>query len=136
MIQKTILAILLAVTIGVTGAIANKMTLKSDTTQLINLAGKQQQLSQKIVEAYGKRDKSINIATTIKALEAGQEKLKYDIRNPEINNLFVFLDICLDEMKMLVKKPYSAENEQLITELGASITEGSHYVAKSLKAAS
>ncbi len=136
MIQKTILVILLAVALGATGAIANKLTLKSDTAQLISLAGKQQQLSQKIVDAYGKRDKGINIAITIKALEAGQEKLKYDIRNPEIDNLFVFLDICLDEMKMLVKKPYSAENKQLIAELGASISEGSYYVAKSLKATS
>lgn len=136
MLQKTILAILLAVTLGTAGAIANKLALKSDTSQLINLAGKQQQLSQKIVDAYSKRNKSINIAIIIKTLEAGKEKLKCDIRNPEIDNLFVFLDICLDEMKLLVKKPYSAENKQLITELGASIAEGSHYVAKSLKAAS
>jgi len=136
MIRKTILAILLTLSLGITCSIANELTLKSDTTQLISLAGKQQQLSQKIVDAYAKQDKSINIATTIKALEAGQEKLKYDIRNSEIDNLFVYLDICLDEMKMLVKKPYSTENKQLITELGASIAEGSYYVAKSLKAAS
>ena len=136
MVQKPILTILLTIMLGATGVIANGLTLKSDTAQLINLARKQQQLSQKIVTAYSKRDKGINIATTIKALEAGQEKLKYDIRNPEIDNLFVFLDICLDEMKTLVKKPYSSVNEQLIVELGASISEGSHYVAESLKATS
>ncbi len=136
MIRKTILAILLTLSLGITCSIANELTLKSDTVQLINLAGKQQHLSQKIVKAYSKRDKSITVVATIKALEAGQEKLKYDIRNPEIDNLFVFLDICLDEMKLLVKKPYSSANEQLIVELGASISEGSRYVAESLKATS
>ncbi|MEA3456877.1 MAG: hypothetical protein U9R26_10230 [Campylobacterota bacterium] len=133
MIQKTIRAVLLAVTLTAATAIASDLTLKSSSAQLISLAGKQQQLSQKITEAYSKRDKNINIATTIKALEAGQEKLKYDISDPEIDNLFVFLDICLDEMKILVKKPYSSTNEQLISELGASISEGSRYVAESLK---
>ncbi len=136
MIQKTIWAVLLAVTLSATTVIASGLTLKSSTVQLISLAGKQQHLSQKIIEAYSKRDKSTNIATSIKALEAGQEKLKCDIGDPEIDNLFVFLDICLDEMKVLVKKPYSSTNEQLISELGASISEGSRYVAESLKAIS
>ena len=125
MLLKTISAILLAVTLSTTGAMAK------NTKQLDTLAGKQQMLSTKVVKAYSKHDKSVNIMRTIKALEAGQVKLKkIAVRNSEINNLFVFLTICLDEMKVLVKKPYSAENAQLVADLGASISEGSRYIAK------
>lgn len=125
MLLKTISAILLAVTLSTTGAMAN------NTKQLDTLAGKQQVLSTKIVKAYNQNNKSVNMMTTIKALEAGQLKLKkIAIRNSEIDNLFVFLTICLDEMKVLVKKPYSSENAQLVADLGASISEGSRYIAK------
>jgi hypothetical protein len=125
MLLKIISAVLLAVTLSTTSALAK------NTEQLTALAGKQQVLSAQITEAYRKHDKSVNMMTTIKALEAGQNKLKkYAIHNSEIDNLFVFLTICLTEMKVLVKKPFSAENAQLVADLGASISEGSHYIAK------
>ncbi len=118
-------ALLLAVTLSTTGAMAG------NAKQLNTLAGNQHVLSTKVVKAYSKNNKSVNMMTTIKALEAGQVKLKkIAVRNAEINNLFVFLTICLDEMKVLVKKPYSAENAQLVADLGASISEGSRYIAK------
>ncbi len=125
MLLKTILVILLTVTLSTTGAMAN------NTKQLNTIAGKQQVLSKKIVKAYGKNNKSVDIMTTIKALEAGQLKLKkIAVCNSEIDNLFLFLTICLDEMKVLIKKPYSAENAQLVADLSASISEGSYYIAK------
>lgn len=123
---KTISAILFAVILSTTGALAG------NAKQLNMLAGNQQALSMKIVKTYSKNSKSVNMTTTIKALETGQVKLKkIAVHNSEINNLFVFLSICLDEMKALVKKPYSAENAQLVADLGASISEGSRYIAKS-----
>ena len=125
MLLKIISAVLLAVTLSTTSALAK------NTEELTALAGKQQVLSTQITEAYRKHDKSVNMMTTIKALEAGQNKLKkYAIHNSEIDNLFVFLTICLTEMKVLVKKPFSAENAQLVADLGASISEGSHYISK------
>ncbi len=125
MLLKMISAILLAVTLGMTGAMANNVK------QINTLAGNQEVLSTKLVKAYSKHDKSVNMMTTIKALEAGQVKLKkIAVRNSEIDNLFVFLTICLDEMKILIKKPYSSENAQLVADLGASISEGSRYIAK------
>ncbi len=125
MLFKTISIILLAITLSTTGAMA------SNVKKLNILAKSQQVLSTKITNAYSQKKNSANIMTTIKALEAGQIKLKKAaVRNSEINNLFIFLTICLDEMKVLVKKPYSAENAQLVADLGASISEGSHYIAK------
>ncbi len=122
MFLKTISIILLALLLGTTTVVANH------TKQLNSLAGHQQMLSTKIAKEYSKNH---NIMKTVKALEAGQKKLKkIAVRNAEINNLFHFLTICIDEMKVLVKKPYSTKNAQKIVELGVSISEGSRYIAK------
>ena len=123
MFLKTISAILFALTLSIS------TTFAGNAKQLNALAGKQQALSVKIVKAY--KNKSTNVMPTVQALEAGQVKLKkIAVRNSEINNLFDYLTICLDEMKVLVKKPYSAENAQLVADLSDSISEGSRYIAK------
>jgi len=125
MFLKTISIILLALLLGTTTVVANH------TKQLKSLAGHQQMLSTKIAKEYSKKSKNHNIMKTVKALEVGQKKLKkIAVRNAEINNLFHFLTICIDEMKVLVKKPYSTKNAQKIVELGVSISEGSRYIAK------
>lgn len=59
MLIKTILVILLTVTLSTAGAMAN------NTKQLNTIAGKQQVLSKKIVKAYGKNNKSVDIMITI-----------------------------------------------------------------------
>ena len=123
MFLKTISAILFALTLSVS------FTFAGNAKQLNTLVGSQQALSAKVIKAY--KNKSTNIMTTIQALEAGQVKLKkIAVRNSEINNLFVFLTICVDEMKVVAKKPYSAENAQLVADLSNSISEGSRYIAK------
>jgi len=123
MFLKTISAILFVLTLSMS------TTLAGNAKQLNTLADKQQALSMKVVKAY--TNKSTSVMPAIQALEAGQIKLKkIAVHNSEINNLFVFLTICLDEMKVLVKKPYSAANAQLVADLSDSISEGSLYIAK------
>jgi len=125
MFLKTISIILLAVLLTITTVV------ESHDEQLNTLAGNQQVLSIKIAKEYSKNSKNLNIMRTVKALEIGQNRLKkIAVHNAEINNLFLFLTICLDEMKVLVTKPYSINNAQKIVELGVSISEGSRYIAK------
>ena len=125
MFLKTISIILLAVLLTITTVV------ESHDEQLNTLAGNQQVLSIKIAKEYSKNSKNLNIMRTVKALEVGQNRLKkIAVHNAEINNLFLFLTICLDEMKVLVTKPYSINNAQKIVELGVSISEGSRYIAK------
>ncbi len=107
------------------------ISLAGNTKQLNSLAGEQQMLSKKIANEYSKKSKNLNILNTVKALEIGQNRLKkVAVHNAEINNLFHFLTICIDEMKVLVKKPYSTKNAKKIVELAVSISEGSRYIAK------
>jgi len=107
-------------------------TLFAKDTHLDSLVNKQQTLTKKIAQAYKTKAKKAHILSTVKDLEEGQKKLKkMAIHNSEINNLFVFLNICLKDMKILIQKPYSRENAQKVADLGASISEGSRYIAKS-----
>jgi hypothetical protein len=60
-------------------------------------------------------------------------KLKSNIDNPEIDYLLTYLKTCLNDLKTVVKKPYSTQNARLVGELSASLSEGSRYIVKSLR---
>ncbi len=96
---------------------------------LINLAKKQEIMSKHIEADYKKQ----GLMSTIKNLEIGQNQLKKDIHNPEVKNLIRFLDMCVNDLKVLAKKPYSKQNAQRVSELGESLREGHHYVLLALK---
>jgi hypothetical protein len=120
-----ILSTLLVLALGTTTAVA-----KNNTDTLLKLASKQEVLSQKVVQAY----KNGSSATTlIEALESGQVKLKSNIDNPEIDYLLVYLKSCLNDLKTVVRKPYSSQNARVVAKLSASLSEGSRYIAKSLR---
>ena len=128
MLRKIIISILLTMSLSTTGVMA-----KNSTDHLVKLASKQEVLSQNIIKAYKKQDNGSSVLVVIKALELGQTKLKSDIHNAEIDNLLVFLNICLDDLRVVVKKPYSSHNAQLVADLSDSIFEGSQYIRQSLK---
>ena len=128
MLRKIIISTLLTMSLSTTGVMA-----KNNTDHLVKLASKQEVLSQNIIKAYKKQDNGSSALVVIKALELGQTKLKSDIHNPEIDNLLVFLNICLDDLRVVVKKPYSSHNAQLVADLSDSISEGSQYISQSLK---
>jgi len=127
MLRKMIISTLLAM------SLSTCIMAKDNTDSLVKLASKQEVLSQNIIEAYKKQDKGSSVLVVIKALESGQTTLKSEIEDSEIGNLLVFLNICLDDLRVLVKKPYSSSNAQLVADLSASISEGSQYIRQSLK---
>ena len=128
MTKKLILSVVLITALGTMEVMA-----KSDTNNLLTLASKQEMLSQNIVQAYKKQDSGSSAIVLIDRLESGQMRLKSNIDNPEIDYLLTYLNTCLYNLKTVVKKPYSSENAHLVAELSASLSEGSRYIAKSLK---
>jgi len=128
MFKKILFSTLLAIGLSTTGAIA-----KSNTDQLLQLAAKHETLSQNIIEAYKKQDRGSSALALIDTLESGQKRLKANIKDPEIDYLLVYLNSCLNDLKKVVKQPYSKTNAQLIATLSASIWEGNHYIAQTLK---
>jgi hypothetical protein len=112
---------------------------KKDAIQLINIAGKQRMLSQRIAKDYlyiGKHiatDKARKqLKTSLKEFRDNQARLAEMINDPEIKNLLEFVNMSLDELSGIVKKPFSLDNAQLVLDLSESMLEGSQYVVDSL----
>jgi len=127
MLGKVLLLISFITIISTTGAVA-----KNNINSLITLAAKQEKLSAMLVSSYNNKNKTVLIAN-LKSIEAGQTTLKSSINDPEISNLLVYIDMCLTDLKILTKKPYSSSNAKAISELCTSVSEGNQYVARSLK---
>jgi len=123
MFKQTIKMALIALLLG--GSVAYASSAK-------DVLSKQEALSHKALKAY-KRHQGIALVKQIQTIKAQNHKLQKQVRDPEIRNLLVFLDVCLDEMKTTLKKPYSRDNAQIIADLSVSLNEGTHYVKKALK---
>ncbi len=128
-----------AVLAAETGKPVNALV-KKDAIQLINIAGKQRMLSQRIAKDYlylGKKiatDKARKeLEASLKEFRANQKKLSEMINDPEIKNLLAFVNMSLEELEGIVKKPFSLDNAQLVLDLSESMLEGSQYVVDSLK---
>ena len=113
---------------------------KKDAIKLIDIAGKQRMLSQRIAKDYlylGKKiavDKARKqLKASLEEFKAAQAKLSEMINDPEIKNLLAFVNLSLDELEGIVKKPFSLDNAQLVLDLSESMLEGSQYVVDSLK---
>jgi hypothetical protein len=112
---------------------------KKDAIQLINIAGKQRMLSQRIAKDYlyiGKKVATDKASKQMKAslaeFRANQAKLSEMINDPEITNLLEFVNMSLSELEGIVKEPFSLDNAQLVLDLSESMLEGSQYVVDSL----
>jgi len=112
---------------------------KKDAIQLINVAGKQRMLSQRIAKDYlyiGKKvatDKATRqLKASLEEFRSNQAKLAEMINDPEIKNLLEFVNMSLSELEEIVKKPFSLDNAQLVLDLSESMLEGSQYVVDSL----
>ena len=96
----------------------------------VDIAKKQEILSQKIVSAYAKNR---DIFSVIHRLEEQQNRLKNSVHDPEISNLLNFLQLCLNNLKTISAQPKTPKNKRLVADLGTSLGEGSRYIAQSLR---
>jgi len=113
---------------------------KKDAIKLIDIAGKQRMLSQRIAKDYlyiGKKiatDKARKeLDASLAEFRANQKKLGEMINDPEIKNLLTFVNLSLGELQDTVRKPFNLDNAQLVLDLSESMLEGSQYVVDSLK---
>ncbi len=121
--KKIALTTVLTMAFGTTDIMAN-------TAQMAKLASQQEILSHKVVLSYRKHDNA-KLLAALHTLESGHMKLRSGTHNAEINNLLVFLDLCLNDLKKTVQKPYSAQNAQHVADLSDSLSEGNRYIEQS-----
>jgi len=147
-LQRIGLAVGMVVALGGTAAVvplqAAEQTqinalVKKDAIKLVNIAGKQRMLSQRIAKDYLYMGKHIatdkarkQLDASLKEFRQNQKKLAEMINDPEIKNLLEFVNMSLSELEGIVKKPFSLDNAQLVLDLSESMLEGSQYVVDSL----
>jgi len=112
----------------------------ADTVKLIDLAGKQRMLSQRIAKDYLYAGKKIaaskankQLKTSMEELHSVHKTLAKSINDPEIANLLAFVEMSSEDFEATAKEPFSIDNAQLIIDLSESMLEGSQYVVDSLK---
>jgi len=115
-------------------------TVISDTVKLIDMAGKQRMLSQRIAKDYLYAGKKIAPAKANKQLKSSLNELieshkvlVKSINDPEIKNLLAFVEMSTEDFKATANEPFTIDNAQLVIDLSESMLEGSQYVVDSLK---
>jgi len=135
--KKATLIALVSLSLSV---VASASTVASDTVKLIDMAGKQRMLSQRIAKDYMYVGKSIATAKAERQLNRSLKELKEahtilinSINNPEIKNLLSFVEMSSEDFEATAKEKFTTDNAQLILDLSESMLEGSEYVVTSLK---
>ncbi len=112
----------------------------ADMVELIDVAGKQRMLSQRIAKDYLYAGEKVAVSKAKKQMKASMEemvkihkRLVDSINDPEIQNLLAFVQLSIEDFKSTANEPYSLDNAQLIIDLSESMLEGSQYVVNSLK---
>jgi len=113
---------------------------KNDIESIVNIAGKQRMLSQRIAKDYlyngagvAKDKASKEMNRSLKEFKRGIDILSKSINDDEIKNLIAFVKMSMNELDALIKKPFNINNAQLVLDLSESMLEGSQYIVSSLK---
>jgi len=130
--------LLAVVSISMSSLMASNVV--SDTVKLIDIAGKQRMLSQRIAKDYLYAGKNVAKAKASKELKISLEELNTahkllveSINDPEIQNLLSFVQMSGEDFESTAKKAFNLDNAQLVIDLSESMLEGSQYVVDSLK---
>ncbi len=121
-------------------ATQNVPSVNKDIEQLMNKAGRQRMLSQRIIKNYlyigmkvakSKATKEMNSANKEFIESLGSLKIALQ-NNPEALNLIEFTELSIDDLKELLKEDYNTENAQLALDLSETLLEGSQYIVNLL----
>ena len=115
----------------------------TDLAHLIDIAGKQRMLSQRISKAYfflGQRirpDKSRQqLKQSMAEFDRNHALLKRTVKNEEIQQMLAFLEIQKDDYKSLVLAPYSRDNAAIVLDYSEVLLEGSQDIVRRLESGS
>ncbi len=108
--------------------------------ELLNLAGKQRMLSQRIAKDYFYVGQKVNTSkatkqmkSALQAFNKAQKVLSLSIKDDEIQNMIMFVNMSSDEFTTLAQETYSMDNGALVLDLSESMLEGSQYIVDALK---
>ena len=112
----------------------------ADTVKLIDIAGKQRMLSQRIAKDYLYAGKKVapakankQLKASLSELQSAHQTLVKSINDPDIANLLAFVEMSTEDFESTAKEDFTIDNAQLVIDLSESMLEGSQYVVDSLK---
>lgn len=108
--------------------------------KMIDMAGRQRMLSQRVAKDYFYLGKKINkgnakkqLKISLQEFKKSQDILNKNIKDAEITNLISFVSMSLDEFNSVIKDKYSIDNGTIVLDLSESMLEGSDYVVQALE---
>lgn len=112
--------------------------------ELIDIAGKQRMLSQKIAKAYFFYGKGIRAEKTHKQLLDSIREFDTNFNvikaatgdNEGIQDMLVYIEMAKDELAQLAKQPFSKENASLVLDYSETMLEGSQDIVSRLESQS
>jgi hypothetical protein len=121
-------------------AVVTNKAVIADIVKLIDVAGKQRMLSQRIAKDYLYIGKKVAVSKAKKQMQVSMDELITShkvlvdsINDPEIKNLLSFVELSIEDFKTTANESFNLDNAQLIIDLSESMLEGSQYVVDSLK---
>ena len=142
---KTLLAVTLVTTLVEAKETVKTVVpvIKSQKQNLVDMAGKQRMLSQRIVKDYLYKGKKVATAKATKQLNRSVQEfgtalktLNSSLNDEEIKNLLEFVDMSFSDFKEITDKPFDLDNAQIALDLSESLLEGSQFVVDSVKSSS
>ncbi|MCF6281264.1 MAG: type IV pili methyl-accepting chemotaxis transducer N-terminal domain-containing protein [Candidatus Polarisedimenticolaceae bacterium] len=114
--------------------------LAADASTLVNIAGQQRMLSQKIVKAYLFQGERVRTRKARKQLKEGvalfrknHQTLLIEIADPTIKQLLEFVGTTIDELDTLIQQKYGHENSARLLALSDSLLEVSQSIVEKIE---
>jgi len=131
----TLLVVLLFIAPGLAAA--------NQVGAIIDKAGKQRMLSQRIAKNYLYLGQKIQVGTAVRQLKQSidefkknHQDLKVTVNDQEVQDLLTFVELSLDEYLLTVTQPYDPGSAALVLDMSEVILEGSQGVVEQLEQAS
>ena len=142
---KTLLVLTLVTTLVDAKELAKTITpvIKSQKQNLVDMAGKQRMLSQRIIKDYLYKGRKVATAKASKQLSpsvtefsTALKTLNSSLNDEEIKNLLEFVEMSFNDFKEITEQPFDLDNAQIALDLSESLLEGSQFVVDSIKSSS